>query len=176
MKRQEGINSQLPTPPPSRAHGSSALRRGLAVACRLNRSRQAEAGNSQETLGRSALGTLAVVRTLVRGLRRSTSGHGAMRPARGVSSKNAPEAHRPAEAPIRHRSTDRPSAQLIGRRPSDHPRPERPSSGHRRRCIFPRVRPRRRGSTCSGAVSPLTTYVGSRLLGVDVARSSAPSS
>ena len=61
------------------------------------------------------------------GLRRSTSGHGAMRPARGVSSKNAPQAHRPAEAPIRHRRADHPSAQLIG-----HRRPDCPSrSGHR---------------------------------------------
>ena len=37
---------------------------------------------------------------------------------------------------------------------SGRPEPERPSSGHRRRCIFPRVRPRRRGPTCSGAVGP----------------------
>ncbi len=34
------------------------------------------------------------------------------------------------------------------------PKPERPSSGHRRRCIFPRVRPRRRGPTCFGAMGP----------------------
>ena len=34
------------------------------------------------------------------------------------------------------------------------PEPERPSSGNRRRCIFPRVRPRRRGPMCFGAVGP----------------------
>ena len=50
-----------------------------------------------------------------------------MRPTRPVSSKNAPQAHQPAEAPIRHRRADRPSAQLIGRRRAEHPS----RSGHR---------------------------------------------
>ena len=82
-----------------------------------------------------------------------------MRPARGVRSKNAPQALQSAEALIRHGPADRPSAQLIGpgARPPESasarqwlkasfgetsPEPwrrRRPSSGNRRRCIFPRV-------------------------------------
>jgi hypothetical protein len=55
------------------------------------------------------------------GLRRSMSGHGAMRPARIVSSKNSPEAPRTAQALFRHCRADDPVAQLIGRRPANHP-------------------------------------------------------
>jgi hypothetical protein len=55
------------------------------------------------------------------GMRRSLSECGAMRPARTVSSKNAPEARPFAEAPIRHQRVETPVIQPIGRRPSDHP-------------------------------------------------------
>ena len=49
------------------------------------------------------------------------SGRRAMRPARGVSSKNAPQARRSAEALIRHRSPGHLEAQPIGHRLADHP-------------------------------------------------------
>jgi len=45
----------------------------------------------------------------------------AMRPARGVSSKNAPQARRAAEALIRHRRSDHSAAQLIERRLTGNP-------------------------------------------------------
>jgi len=54
-------------------------------------------------------------------------GHGAMRPARSVSPKNAPQALLSAEALIRHCRSDVPAAQLIGRRSGDDPS----RSGHR---------------------------------------------
>jgi hypothetical protein len=100
-----------------------------------------------------------------------------MRPARSVSSRNAPQALRAAKAPIRHCRMDCPAAQPIGHRRSVHPQPasartrcpratarprrsvseggpKRASEVHHRRCIFPRVRPRRRGPMCFGAVRP----------------------
>jgi len=45
----------------------------------------------------------------------------AMRLARGGSSKKAPQAHRSAEALIRHYRSERPTAQPIGRRLADNP-------------------------------------------------------
>ena len=64
---------------------------------------------------------------------------GAMRPGRSVSSKNAPQALRSAEAPFRHCRSDLPYAQLDANAALEKPEPERPSSGKRRRRIFPPV-------------------------------------
>ena len=74
---------------------------------------------------------LEVGRCLVNGVRESAiraslrgaapSGPGAMRPARGVSSKNDPQAFRSAEAPFRHRPPNDPFAHMILGRPSEPP-------------------------------------------------------
>ena len=103
----------------TRAHGAATVNRARCA-------RRASTANSQNH-GVDRLRVLGRWELWLAGLRRSTSGHGAMRPARGVSSKNAPQAHRSAEALIRHRRADHPSAQLIGRRRSDFPS----RSGHR---------------------------------------------
>jgi hypothetical protein len=56
------------------------------------------------------------------------SGHGAMRPARSLSSKNGPQALPAAEAPIRHCCPEYPVAHMIAHRLSDYPS----RSGHRK--------------------------------------------
>ena len=80
------------------------------------------------------------------------SGRRAMRPARGVSSKNAPQARRSAEALIRHRRPERPAVQLIGNQLADYPS----RSGDRKaspEAHFSARRPRRGGATCFAARS-----------------------
>jgi hypothetical protein len=129
--------------------------------------------NSQGTLGRSALRTSGVVRTLVSGIAPEHVGA-----RRDAASAQRQFEKRTAGAPIRE-GADSPPARESPLGPTDwvpacgRPGPERPSSGHRRRCIFPRVRPihlrssssgetspkpwrrrGRRGSTCSGALGP----------------------
>jgi hypothetical protein len=65
-----------------------------------------------------------------------------MRPARSVRSKNALQAHRTAEALIRHCRLASPGRPTDGAPALAGPEPERTSSGSRRRCISAR-RPRR---------------------------------
>jgi hypothetical protein len=67
------------------------------------------------------------------------SARGAMRAARGVSSKNAPQASQSAEALFRHGPSGDPDAQPMAHQRADHPS----RSGHRqdarRRRVFPGV-------------------------------------
>ena len=64
---------------------------------------------------------------------------GAMRPARCVRPKNAPQARRTAAALFRHGRSGSPGRPTDWALPCGQPEPKRASSGHRRRCIFPRV-------------------------------------
>jgi hypothetical protein len=64
---------------------------------------------------------------------------GAMRTARCVMSKNAPQARRTAEALLSPRVRGRPGCPTAWSLPCGQPEPKRASSGHRRRRIFPRV-------------------------------------
>jgi hypothetical protein len=87
-------------------------------------SARADMGPSRLLVVRHALNG---VTTLVSGVRRSMSGHGAMRLARGRPFKNAPQAVRSAEALFRQCRLSQLMAQPIGHRPADHPS----RSGHR---------------------------------------------
>ena len=92
---------------------------------------------------------------------RSMSDRGAIRPARRVRSKNAPQALPAAEAPIRHGRANHPVAQLIGHRRSDHPS----RSGDRKSIAggaFFRASGRgAAGRYASAQIDPLTKYLGS---------------
>jgi hypothetical protein len=76
---------------------------------------------------------------------------GVMRPARTLSSKNAPGALRAAEAPFRHRQSEQPVSPTDCALTLGTPEPKRASSDTRRRHIFPRVGPRRRGADVASA-------------------------
>ena len=71
---------------------------------------------------------------------------GAMRPGRSVGSKNAPQAVRSAFAGIRHRRWVHPAADPDPRKSFGPPQRTRAARDTRRRCVFPPVRPRRRGA------------------------------
>ena len=66
-----------------------------------------------------------------------------------VRPKNQLQAFQSAEASIRHCPPEAPYAQLILARSESHPSAEPPSSGARRKLVFPGVRPRRRGPDVS---------------------------